>query len=131
MNVVLDTNVLVSALLTRNGKSAAIVSMLSDRLIIARYNYQILAEYINVLHRPKLDIPQLDADAVIEQIKWFGIPVVALPCDKAMIDESDRPFYETAKTANAYLVTGNAKHFPDEPFIVSPSKFLELFEARK
>jgi len=41
-------------------------------------------------------------------------------------DESDRVFYEVAKSAGAYLVTGNAKHFPDEPFIISPAKCVEL-----
>jgi putative PIN family toxin of toxin-antitoxin system len=130
MNVVLDTNVLVSALLTRSGKSAAIVSMLPSGSIIARYNHQILEEYIDVLRRPKLDIPRLDADIVIERIKWFGSLVVASPCDVPMIDESDRPFYETAKEANAYLITGNAKHFPKEPFIVSPSDFLSILNRR-
>jgi hypothetical protein len=41
-----------------------------------------------------------------------------------MPDESDRVFYDVAKTAGAYLITGNTKHFPQEPFILTPAEFV-------
>jgi putative PIN family toxin of toxin-antitoxin system len=131
MNVVLDTNILVSSLLKPGGNPTKLIELMSEEKIVPYYDRRIWAEYYDVLWRPNLKLPTPENAMLLEIVEWFGIHVVALPCDKAMIDESDRPFYETAKTANAYLVTGNVKHFPDEPFIVSPSKFLELFEARK
>jgi len=43
-----------------------------------------------------------------------------------MLDEDDRKFYDVAKSAEAFLITGNIRHYPKEPFIVSPSGFLEI-----
>jgi predicted nucleic acid-binding protein len=43
-----------------------------------------------------------------------------------MPDEDDRVFYDAAKTADAYLITGNSKHYPKESFILTPSEFLKL-----
>jgi predicted nucleic acid-binding protein len=103
---------------------------LTDRLTPC-YNDAIPREYAAVLRRDKFNFLPSDINRYLDNIVTRGLRVEATPSDLSFADESDRPFYETAKTANAYLVTGNAKHFPDEPFIVSPSKFLELFEARK
>ena len=47
-----------------------------------------------------------------------------------MIDEDDRIFYDTAKTAKAYLITGNKKHYPQENFIFTPADFLEYISVR-
>jgi hypothetical protein len=44
-----------------------------------------------------------------------------------MPDESDRKFYEIAKAAGAILITGNTKHYPDEPFIVTPTVFVQKY----
>ena len=42
-------------------------------------------------------------------------------------DEDDRSYYEVAKLCNAILITGNKRHFPDEPFIMTPAEFLETY----
>jgi hypothetical protein len=44
----------------------------------------------------------------------------------AMIDENDRVFYGAAKSAGAYLITGNFRHYFQEPFVLTPAEFLEL-----
>jgi len=45
-----------------------------------------------------------------------------------MPDESDRIFYDTAKQSGSILITGNTKHFPDEPFIMTPAEFMRMME---
>jgi len=41
-----------------------------------------------------------------------------------MTDETDRTFYDTAKASDSILITGNIKHYPTEPFIMTPTEFL-------
>jgi predicted nucleic acid-binding protein len=57
----------------------------------------------------------------------YNVPVASV---FPMTDESDRKFYDVAKTAEAFLVTGNMKHYPKEPFIVTPSEFANTFKYR-
>ena len=59
---------------------------------------------------------------------WFeahGRSVLAKPCGDAFPDEEDRKFYEVAKTCEAALVTGNLKHFPKDPLVMSVAGFLK------
>jgi putative PIN family toxin of toxin-antitoxin system len=121
---VLDTNVLVSALLTKEGNSAKIVMLTYEKTVIPCYDWRLLSEYGNVLRRPKFNFLQSDIDELLNKIKFRGILVIAPRCELAMIDDSDRKFYEVAIAAGAYLITGNLKHFPKEPRVVSPSDFL-------
>ncbi|MCL2471796.1 MAG: hypothetical protein FWF25_08690, partial [Propionibacteriaceae bacterium] len=46
-----------------------------------------------------------------------------------MTDESDRAFVEVALSQSGILVTGNAGHFPDEPWVMSPSDFWTRLRA--
>ena len=124
--VVLDTNILVSALLSRRGNPAKILDMFLAGALLLVYNTEVYAEYEDVLYRPRLGIPQNDADIVMSAIRKYGVKVFVIPSVNPMPDEDDRAFYDSAKSADAYLVTGNIKHYPDEPFILSPAAFLEL-----
>jgi predicted nucleic acid-binding protein len=83
-------------------------------------------EYEDVLHRPRLKIPTADADVVLATIRQFAETVQPVTSEDAMPDEDDRVFYDTAKTAGAFLITGNTKHFPQEPFILTPAEFVEM-----
>ena len=124
--VVLDTNILVSALLSKTGNPAKILDMFLTGALLLVYSTDIYAEYEDVLYRPRLGIPQNDADIVMSAIRKYGVKVFAIPSVSPMPDEDDRVFYDSAKSAGAYLITGNSKHYPNEPFILSPSAFLEL-----
>ena len=124
--VVLDTNVIVSASLSRNGNPAKIYKMFLSGLLILVYCEEILAEYEDVLYRPRLQIPHSDADIVMATIRQLGEKILVVPSTNPMPDEDDRVFYDTAKYAKAYLITGNKKHYPSEPFILTPAAFLEL-----
>jgi len=121
---VLDTNVLVSALLTPDGNPAEVYKMFLSQTLRLVYSPAILAEYLDVLHRPRLKIPCEAADKVLEAIRRYGVVVEPAPSEQAMADEDDRAFYDAAKHAGACLVTGNKRHFPDDPFIVTPAELL-------
>ncbi|GHV01426.1 hypothetical protein AGMMS49521_1640 [Campylobacterota bacterium] len=122
---VLDTNVLVSALLSPRGNPAKIYRLfLTEKLKVA-YCAEIISEYKDVLSRSRLKIPPDEAAKVIADIEEHGEQVEPLLSTREMVDEDDRVFYDTAKSAKAYLIAGNKKHFPDEPFILTPTEFLE------
>jgi len=124
--VVLDTNVLVSALMSPSGNPAKIYKMFFTGDFSLVYNESILSEYDDVLHRPYLSIPDEDADKVINAIKLHGEYVESTPSTFPMTDEDDRAFYDTAKSSGAYLVTGNTRHYPNESFIQTPTEFMGL-----
>ena len=130
IKVVIDTNVLVSALWSKGGKSAQILTLIINDLLIPCYSGEIIQEYQDVLIRPHLAFHFNEArtEEIIGKIIADGLSVVAGPGSIPFIDESDRVFYDVTIACGAYLITGNRKHFPDEPFILPPSQFLELLD---
>jgi len=122
--VVIDTNVLVSALMTPSGNPAKVHKMFLAEELTLVYSEEILAEYEDVLFRPRLRIPTDDADIVLEAIRQYGDLVAPDPSTDSMPDEDDRIFYDAAKCTGSYLVTGNTRHYPSESFILTPTEFL-------
>jgi putative PIN family toxin of toxin-antitoxin system len=121
---VLDTNILVSALWSHDGNPARITHMISDGEIVPCYCEDILKEYKAVLSRPRLSFPQHQTDALINNIEKYGKAVVHNKSCVPFTDESDRIFYDVARESQAILITGNIKHYPSEPFIMTPAEFL-------
>lgn len=134
---VVDTNVLVSAMLKWNSVPGNVMELVFDGPIIPVYNSEILKEYREVLSRPKFHFPSEIVDDVLENLESRGICIEAGTLDIILPDPKDRVFYEVVleerKAEEAYLVTGNIKHFPIETFIVTPRKMLDIifsnFEA--
>ncbi|MDR2605760.1 MAG: putative toxin-antitoxin system toxin component, PIN family [Oscillospiraceae bacterium] len=124
--IVLDTNVLVSALLTPAGNPAKIYRMFLIGVIPLVLSDGIYAEYRDVLFRPRLRFPSDAVGTILAAIRQYGETIVPIVSSIEMVDEDDRVFYDTAKTAGAYLITGNTKHYPREDFILTPSEFLGL-----
>jgi putative PIN family toxin of toxin-antitoxin system len=123
-SVVIDTNVLVSALITPEGKPARVLdSVLTGGAVIC-CDSRILFEYERVLTREKFGINPAKIQNLLIVLTEMGISMIAPPTDIAFTDESDRKFYEVALASDAVLVTGNLRHYPKEPWIVSPSDFL-------
>ena len=123
--VVFDTNIIVSAALSPNGNPAKILSMVAFKNDIqVYYNDVILAEYNDVLSRLRLNIPIEIQNRIINAINRTGIIINPVISVIFMPDETDRVFYDTAKVCGAILITGNTKHFPIEPFIMTPVEFL-------
>ncbi len=125
MLVVLDTNILVSSLWSKNGAPARVVSMILTGQLIPCYDYRILTEYRQVLSRPRFNFSDGEIDSLLEWIETSGRSIVADPINDPFIDESDKKFYEVAKFCGAILITGNLKHFPNDPQVMNVSSFLE------
>lgn len=125
MLVVLDTNVLVSALWSKNGAPARVVSMVLSGRLIPCYDYRILCEYREVLRRPRFGFTRGEISSLLDWIESYGCSVIAETLDDVFLDEADKKFYEVAKFCGASLVTGNLKHFPEDPLVVSVAEFLE------
>jgi putative PIN family toxin of toxin-antitoxin system len=122
--VVIDTNVLVSALIVAGSLPARIINLVKNRTVQTRYCDAILAEYTAVLSRPKFKFRTEDIRNLVSGIVRAGFPVNAVPSTFPMPDESDRKFYDVAKSCGAILITGNTRHYPDEPFILTPDGFI-------
>lgn len=134
--VVIDTNVLVSALLSKHDDAATvqILNLVFDGTIIPVYNAEILDEYCNVLHRKKFKFTEENIQTLLDVIKIYGIFTVQTITNTELPDPKDLVFYEVVmskKDCGAYLVTGNSKHFPIEPFIVTPNELLKIINSYK
>ncbi|GHU99166.1 PIN domain-containing protein [Spirochaetia bacterium] len=127
--IVLDTNVIVSALLTPSGKPAAVLKIAAAGNLQICHNSQILAEYRDVLSRPKLKIDPKDSSRLLDILFLTGLSITPKPSTFPMIDGKDRVFYDTAKACDALLVTGNKRHYPEEAFILTPAEFLPVWET--
>jgi len=113
MRVVLDTNVLVSGLLSASGPPAWIVeAVLAGELELA-LDTAIRQEYEDVLRRPEFRFSPEVVDDLLVAIDQFGFQVVAAPpCPVPLPDPDDEPFLAVARITNSTLVTGNLKHYP-------------------
>ena len=129
-SIVIDTNVLISAVLSENSKPSQVFDMVSDHLVIMFYCSDMLDEYRRVLGYSKLKISEYTQQKIINGIFLLGIRIVPVASGLVLSHEPDRVFYDTAKTAEAILVTGNTKHFPSEPTIMSPSDFLDTYGVK-
>ena len=130
MRVVIDTNVLVSALWSKNNRLSQIISTVINDKLTACYNAAIMDEYLDVLSRPKLafHFEKSRVDEILNKIKIDGLSVVVTPSSMPFADESDRVFYDVAAACDAYLITKNLKDFPSKTFIITPDQFLPLIE---
>ena len=113
---VIDTNVIVSALLKWNSVPGVVLQAVFNGFVIPVYNDEILNEYRNVLNRPKFGFSSELISETISQIESLGVMENALETvAEAMPDPKDIVFYSIAlshgKTAETHLVTGNVKHF--------------------
>ncbi len=131
--VVIDTNVLVSALLSKHtdASTVQVINAVFSKTITPVFNNEIFMEYHNVLHRPKFKFPEKDIENLLNTIRNYGIFTEQLITGDILPDPKDLIFYEVVmakQDENAHLVTGNIKHFPKKPFIVTPNELLELIK---
>lgn len=135
MKIALGTNVVVSGLLTPFGPAGEIVRMVSSGRLIVLYDARILAEYREVLHRPKFQFDVEEVETFIGFIMQNGQLTPAVPLQDPLPDPDDEPFLEIALSGNAAcIITGNKVHFP-RPLcrgvkILSPSEFIAFYRLR-
>lgn len=133
---VIDTNVLVSALLSGN-EDAATVQVVARMLtgdITPVYSGAIMAEYRQVLKRRKFGFSQGVVNELLLSMTRFGLLVEPTPSGVVLPDMKDLPFYEVVlekRDEDAYLVTGNTRHFPKAPFVVTARQLLNILENRE
>ena len=127
---VIDTNVIVSALISKNIDSnpGKVFRAIVQERIVPLYNDEILAEYRCVLSRPKFHLAPALIETVLKAIIVDGLNLDGVPATGIDFPgPKDIVFYEIAiSKENAYLVTGNIKHFPVRSFIVTPAEMVEM-----
>ena len=131
---VIDTNVLVSALLSRfkDTSTVQLLQLLILGEITPIYNDEIFEEYQTVLTRSKFGFPDTLIDETLDVIRRYGINSSGTEASEQLPDPKDVVFYEVALSVeDSFLVTGNTKHFPRKPFVVTPAEMLRIIHEMK
>jgi len=136
VKVVLDTNVLVSGLITPFGISAEIVRMIGSPEITLCVDARMLAEYEEVINRPRFMFGAIKTQALMECIRSTSEVYPTTPLQHQLPDKDDEPFLAVAISSRATaLVTGNQKHFPvhhrEGVKVLSPAEFLKLYKKSR
>jgi len=133
ITVVLDTNVLVSSLLSKDSPPTKILDLILNDQVQVVYDDRILGEYEEVLSRPELHIPPRRMLAVIDHLELAGKYTTPEPLPaEGYTDPDDIMFAEVFITSNAdALITGNLRHYKpllkQNALVLSPAQFLKKF----
>lgn len=135
LKIVLDTNVVVSGLLSPFGNPAEVLRMVSAGELQLCFDARILSEYREVLLRPKFQFAEDKIDALLDQIENSGHTVAPNPLPQSLPDRDDDVFLAVALAAKAEcLVTGNMEHFParmrQRVRVLPPTKFIEFYRKQ-
>lgn len=127
---VIDTNVLVSALLKPNSIPGIVIAYMYAGYIIPLYNDEIIAEYADVLNRDKFNFESNDIEFIINKIVELGRKIETIAVDDIVIDPKDVVFYAVTLNgrnySDSYLITGNIRHYPIKHFVVTPRQMLDI-----
>ncbi len=114
MLAVVDTNVLVSALLRPAGPPGAVIRAIADRRLTPVLCQSAMVEYSEVLRRPRFQFLAADVDELLavaaQQALWVEVPEYT--GEPELPDPTDWPFVACALAAQCPVITGNVKHFP-------------------
>ena len=133
---VIDTNVLVSALLNIDSNPGKVLLSIFNGKTRPLLNAEIVAEYRDVLARKKFHFPVETVDIVMDRLAAVSININAAEGEYPEIsDPKDRCFFAVTMTGRlseeTLLITGNIRHFPIQPFVVTPAQFVEMLLAKK
>ena len=134
LRIVLDTIVLVSGLLSPLGPPGELVRLVSSGTLVLCVGARILAEYEEVLARPRFGF---DPDAVAALLGFVAVTaevVASRPLSRRLPDVGDEPFLQVALAGGAdCLMTGNAAHFPADTcagvIVLTPAQLVEDLRA--
>ena len=132
---VIDTNVIVFALLSKNADDATVKVLreIAGGDIIPLYHDKILDEYSEVLSRDKFPIQKTTVSEILGIVRHFGIEVTPIQTIETFPDLDDKIFYEVAmakREKDAYLVTGNKRHYPKKPYVITPAEMIQILTER-
>ncbi len=130
---VLDTNVVVSGMLSPSGPPGRLLDMVLLRQLTLAVDDRILSEYREVLERPKFAIAAERLQAFLG-IMAYQRNVAAPPgVGLAALEEPDTVFLEVAAVSGQVLVTGNLRHFPKKTRrmvkVLSPTEAWQQLQA--
>ena len=132
---VIDTNVIVSSMLKHESIPGEILDLVLSKTIVPLLNQEIIDEYADVLKRNRFGFKKQEVDSLIKQIKENSIFLEREQTIEDFIDEDDIVFYEIVMSArhtmDAFLVTGNIKHYPIKNFIVTPKQMIDIVKKNK
>ena len=123
MRLVIDTNILVSALLSPDGTAFRLLSDVFDNKHEVIINEEIFREYDDVLHRERFGF---DEEVISFILDWFRNNAIWIEVTESqipMLDEKDSVFYDVAKCTKSKLVTGNNRHYPVDELVTSLWEF--------
>jgi len=113
LGLIIDTNVWVSAFLSDTGAPARIRLAAMQGRFTPVYTYEILAEYVDVLNRPRFGFSREAVACFIARLVENGVEVFPVKPEARLPDADDEIFLAAALgSADKIVVTGNAKHFP-------------------
>jgi len=135
LRIVLDTNVLVSGLLSSSGPPREILRLLETAPIVPCLNESIVVEYRDVLARPRLALPVSAVANLLLLLESVGEHIPTGPYSVSLPDPDDEVFLAVALAAHAdFLVTGNLRDFPARlrqgVAVVSPREFIDALHRR-
>lgn len=123
--IVLDTNVLVSGLLSSRGAPAGILNLVVNGSLILVLDTRIFNEYSDVLGREKFGFPEDAVHEILSFIRREGLFTIPQPVTCRVPDPGDLPFIEVSLHSRVPIVTGNTRHFKGSGTVVlTPADFL-------
>ena len=132
---VIDTNVVVSSMLKNQSIPGQIIDLVTRGTIVPLVNEEILNEYLEVITRNKFNFNSAVINGTMNIIKSKAIYLQKEQTLEDFIDKDDIVFFEIVMSArstmDAYLITGNMKHYPIRSYIVTPAQMLEIIEKDK
>lgn len=130
--VTIDTNVLISGLINNDSYPGKVLNKALSGDITPLIDYDILFEYLDVLTREKFSFNKNLISKLINTIIARANFINRIDSNEEFIDEDDRVFYEVTLAAkrdnDAYLTTGNLKHYPKKPFVVEPKQMCQIID---
>ena len=135
MRIVLDTNTLVSGLLHSEGNPGRVLALALAGAVHPCHDSRILAEYAEVLARPRFQFKPERVREVLAKLEQDGTSITASDQPLGLPDPDDEPFLAVALAGEAdYLVTGNLADYPEEKrrgrAVVSPVEFMRIWGHR-
>ncbi len=131
---VIDTNVVVSSMLKHDSIPGEILNLVLSKTIVPLLNKEIIDEYEDVLKRNKFGFSNDEVDKLITNLKTNSIFLEREQTLEEFVDEDDIVFYEIVMSArhtmDAFLITGNIKHYPIRNYVVTPKQMIEIINSK-
>ena len=124
---------LVSALIATKKEShpLTVLANVFAGTITPLFDDEIISEYRDVLSREKFHLDPADIEDAINAFLQYGLNLERTEVKGEVFpDPKDVVFYEVKMSKEyAYLVTGNMKHFPKNPLVVTPAEMVDILRG--